>query len=123
MMNRTRMVFFLIIGLALLIVAGSMIANFVREDPAPTPVAQSGATPASQGELTIPTTNLKSPDPVFAPDYDASDGLPTYICGADAFGSFARDVVEVRCAASNDSAQADDSVIVAAFRELLCNQR
>ncbi|MCB0086435.1 MAG: ABC transporter substrate-binding protein [Caldilineaceae bacterium] len=88
MMNRTRMVFFLIIGLALLIVAGSMIANFVREDPAPTPVAQSGATPASQGELTIPTTNLKSPDPVFAPDYDAGDGLPTYICGADAFGSY-----------------------------------
>ncbi|MEZ4658615.1 MAG: hypothetical protein R2911_13675 [Caldilineaceae bacterium] len=74
--------------MALLIVAGSMIANFVRDEPAPTPAAPSGATPAGQGGLTIPAADLKSPDPIFAPDYDASDGLPTYICGADAFGSY-----------------------------------
>lgn len=32
--------------------------------------------------------DLQSPDPLFGPNYDASSELPTYICGADAFGSY-----------------------------------
>jgi hypothetical protein len=35
-----------------------------------------------------PVVQLDSPDPVFGPNYDSADGLPTYICGADAFGSY-----------------------------------
>jgi ABC-type amino acid transport substrate-binding protein len=30
----------------------------------------------------------ESPDPVWGPNYDSADGMPTYICGADAFGSY-----------------------------------
>jgi len=39
-------------------------------------------------EQPTPSVDLESPDPVFGPNYDPSDGLPTYICGADAFGSY-----------------------------------
>ncbi|MGD8585691.1 MAG: ABC transporter substrate-binding protein, partial [Chloroflexota bacterium] len=35
-----------------------------------------------------PSVDIESPDPVFGPNYDPDDGLPTYICGADAFGSY-----------------------------------
>jgi len=43
------------------------------------------ATPSGQA---TPVVQLESPDPIFAPDYDPGDGLPIYVCGADAFGSY-----------------------------------
>src|SRR5690606_35728142 len=53
--------------------------------------ADATVTPGSgPGATTAPTraVQLDSPEPVFAADYDPNDGLPTYICGADAFGSY-----------------------------------
>ncbi len=49
------------------------------------PVAETDVvvTRSSQSE-----EDLQSPDPLFGPNYDASSELPTYICGADAFGSY-----------------------------------
>jgi ABC-type amino acid transport substrate-binding protein len=88
-MNRTRIVFFVILGLALLIVlagvAVGLITNIVRTQST-TPTVVAGPTPG-QVQPT-PVVQLDSPDPVYAPGYDASDGLPTYVCGADAFGSY-----------------------------------
>jgi len=89
-MDRTRLVFIAIVGLTLLIVCGaiaySALSGFIRETNV-TPVAE-GPTAAPNRTPGTTTTNLDSPDPIFAADYDASDGLPTYICGADAFGSY-----------------------------------
>ena len=89
-MDRTRLVFVVIVGVTLLIVCGaiaySAISGFIRQTEA-TPVA-TGATPAPDRTPATTAANLDSPDPIFAPDYDAGDGLPTYICGADAFGSY-----------------------------------
>ena len=89
-MDRTRLVFIAIVGITLLIVCGaiaySAFSGFIRQANG-TPVAE-GATPAPNRTPGTTATNLDSPDPIFAPDYDAGDGLPTYICGADAFGSY-----------------------------------
>jgi NitT/TauT family transport system substrate-binding protein len=90
-MDRTRIIFVVIVGLALLIVcvAGiySVASKFIADARAtPTPAA-GGVTP-STGQQATPVIHLESPDPVFGPDYDPGDGLPTYICGADAFGSY-----------------------------------
>ena len=38
--------------------------------------------------VSTPTVILDSPDPIWRPNYDSDDGLPSYICGADAFGSY-----------------------------------
>jgi ABC-type amino acid transport substrate-binding protein len=89
-MDRTRIVFIAIVGLALLIVCGVVGFNVMRglladDEATPTP-AVAVTTPGTQQPT--PAVNLESPDPVFAPDYDPNDGLPTYICGADAFGSY-----------------------------------
>ncbi|MCP4359235.1 MAG: ABC transporter substrate-binding protein, partial [Chloroflexi bacterium] len=50
--------------------------------PGTTPIAQNG-----NGNEQV-FTNLDSPEPIWGPDYDPNDGLPTYVCGADAFGSY-----------------------------------
>ena len=84
-MDRTKLIFIGIVALAILIVlAGigfSMLRSFIEQASAPTAGAtrQPGATPQ---------VSLNSPNPIFAPNYDAKDGLPVYICGADAFGSY-----------------------------------
>ena len=87
-MNRTRIIFVVIVGLALLIVCGAVVYNYVSDllQETPTPAVAVG-TPGGQDQPT-PVVQLESPDPVFAPDYDPNDGLPTYVCGADAFGSY-----------------------------------
>jgi ABC-type amino acid transport substrate-binding protein len=87
-MNRTRIIFVVIVGLALLIVCGAVVYNYVSDllQATPTPAVAEG-TPGGQDQPT-PVVQLESPDPVFAPDYDPNDGLPTYVCGADAFGSY-----------------------------------
>jgi ABC-type nitrate/sulfonate/bicarbonate transport system substrate-binding protein len=90
-MNRTRVIFFIIIGLALLIVCSGVVFSFVsiqnrgEAEPLVTVVVETG--PVEQVEPT-PTVELESPESIFAPAYDPNDGLPVYVCGADAFGSY-----------------------------------
>ncbi len=84
--ERTRLVFLVIVGLALLIACiavGYNVISRVSIGPRPTPAE---GTP-SRGQP-IPETHLESPPPIFAPGYDPADGLPVYICGADSFGSY-----------------------------------
>jgi ABC-type nitrate/sulfonate/bicarbonate transport system substrate-binding protein len=45
------------------------------------------ATPGS-GVRPTPSVDLVSPDPVFGPQHEQHADLPTYVCGADAFGSY-----------------------------------
>lgn len=87
-LDRTRVVFFSIVGLAAVIVcvsvAYSMYTNAMQQANAtPTVVVQNNPSQAT------PVTQLTSPDPVFASGYKpGADNLPVYICGADAFGSY-----------------------------------
>jgi ABC-type nitrate/sulfonate/bicarbonate transport system substrate-binding protein len=89
-LDRTRIIFIAIVGVALLIVCAAVAYGAVSRlmtaaSATPTPTAGVVIPPTGQP---TPVVNLESPDPVFAPDYDPSDGLPVYICGADAFGSY-----------------------------------
>jgi ABC-type nitrate/sulfonate/bicarbonate transport system substrate-binding protein/outer membrane protein OmpA-like peptidoglycan-associated protein len=88
--SRTRIVFFVIVGLALLAVcvgvSFTLLRGLIEERPTPT-VAAVATRPPVQTPPT-PVVQLESPEPVWAPGYDPNDGLPTYICGADAFGSY-----------------------------------
>jgi hypothetical protein len=88
-LDRTRIIFIAIVGLALVVICGAFAFNAIGN------LTQGNATPAAEG--TVPplgatpsrlVTNLESPEPIFAPEYDPADGLPVYICGADAFGSY-----------------------------------
>jgi ABC-type nitrate/sulfonate/bicarbonate transport system substrate-binding protein len=92
-MDRTRIIFIAIVGLAAIIVCGALTLTFVnnqlqdQEEPTPEEVVAGGETPVGEDRPT-PTVLLESPEPVFGSNYDPDDGLPTYICGADAFGSY-----------------------------------
>jgi hypothetical protein len=89
-MDRTRIIFIAIVGLTVVIIFGIIAFNFITgliEENQATPVDQDVGTTSGDTSPT-PVVVLESPDPVFAANYDASDGLPTYICGADAFGSY-----------------------------------
>lgn len=86
--DRTRIIFFAIVGIAALIVCGVLGFNAVSGY-----LAQSRATPtpSTGGPLVVQPTStvqLTSPKPVFAPNAKLDDGLPQYICGADSFGSY-----------------------------------
>jgi ABC-type nitrate/sulfonate/bicarbonate transport system substrate-binding protein len=88
-MDRTRIIFIVIIGVAVLavcgILAGSLGSRLLSSDDAtPTGVA----TTQASNDRPTPSVNLESPEPIFGPNYKADDGLPTYTCGADAFGSY-----------------------------------
>lgn len=86
-MDRTRIVFIAIIGVALLVVCGVVTYGIIQDRLNPTP--EPGVVDApTRVPGSTPVVNLDSPDPIFAPNYNAADGLPTYICGADAFGSY-----------------------------------
>lgn len=92
-MDRTRIVFVVIIGVALLAVcvAGgiSVFNNLRADDPEPTAMAGGTAVPGATREPgATPQVNLDSPEPIFGPDHDANEDLPIYLCGADAFGSY-----------------------------------
>lgn len=89
-MDRTRIIFVAIVGVALLVVCGflgySLISGALGGDEATPTAAVAVATPG--GEQPTPSVDLESPEPIFGPEYDPNDGLPTYVCGADAFGSY-----------------------------------
>ncbi|HSG17216.1 MAG TPA: hypothetical protein VLE70_12955, partial [Anaerolineae bacterium] len=88
-MDRTRIIFIVIVGVAVLVVcigaAVTLIPPLLTSDEEPTPVvvAETGTTETATRAL-----NLTSPDPVAGPNVDPNDNLPAYICGADAFGSY-----------------------------------
>jgi hypothetical protein len=85
-LDRTRIIFIVIVAFALLIVCAAvgfnLLQNYISQ------VADTNPDPGPSGAPTTPKVELSSPEPIFAPDYDPNDGLPTYICGADAFGSY-----------------------------------
>jgi ABC-type nitrate/sulfonate/bicarbonate transport system substrate-binding protein len=93
--TRNQMMFAAVIGLALLLVCVSVGIVFFglqsRAEPETIPINLTTPSPTTQlaSEPTEAlTVSLESPPPIFAPTYDPGDGLPTYICGADAFGSY-----------------------------------
>lgn len=85
-LNRTRLIFFIILGITAVLVCGLfVVSQFVGGGGQPTPVAGgiiATATPAPTPE------RVPAPEPIYAPDADLDDGLPTYVCEADAFGSY-----------------------------------
>ena len=88
-LDRTRVVFFAIVGLAALIVCG--VLGYNAFNAYLNKVTATAAPAATAGPLVVgptATVQLTSPDPVFAPNAKLDDGLPKYICGADSFGSY-----------------------------------
>lgn len=87
-LDRTRILFVAIIGIAVLAICGvatvSLVGNLLGDDEAE-PTAEVVSEPGAQP---TPSVDLESPEPIFGPNYDPDDDLPTYICGADAFGSY-----------------------------------
>jgi hypothetical protein len=79
-LDRTRLLFILIVAGAILIVISALIYNMVDQF-----INQVEEPPS---ERVTPSVELTSPEPIFASDYDPDDDLPTYLCGADAFGSY-----------------------------------
>ncbi len=91
-LDRTRIIFVVIIALAVIIACVAFgFQQFNRLIGADTiPTIEAGVTPVAtsssgNGQTTI---NFDSPDPIYAEGVNLNDGLPTYICGADAFGSY-----------------------------------
>ena len=87
-LDRTRIVFIAIVGVAVLAVCLIVAYNFISDriaDAQPTPPPPGGTVQATRA---TPSANLTSPDAIFGPDDPAAADLPTYICGADAFGSY-----------------------------------
>ena len=91
-MDRTRIIFVVIIALGLLATCGiisySLISNQLDSDTAEATAAPGATAVSNNGQPGPETVNLDSPEPIWGPDYDPNDGLPTYVCGADAFGSY-----------------------------------
>lgn len=86
-LDRTRIVFIVIIAVAVLAVLAIVVVNLIQglvEGGEPTTEPE----PVVQDDRPIPVADLDSPDPVFGPNYSENQNLPTYICGADAFGSY-----------------------------------
>jgi ABC-type nitrate/sulfonate/bicarbonate transport system substrate-binding protein len=90
-LDRTRVIFLAILGLTGVVICGALALNIFNNAGGSSPqtaestpaVAAAATRPAGQ-----PAANLDSPDPIFGPNHDPDDGLPTYICGADSFGSY-----------------------------------
>ena len=91
-LDRTRIIFIAIIGVAALVICGvaaySIIGNFTSDTGTETADNTNSNTSSTDTGPNVSNVDLDSPDPIWGPNYDASDGLPTYICGADAFGSY-----------------------------------
>ncbi len=87
-LNRTRIIFFGIIGLAAILVcagiAFSQIGGVPLNPNAPTPVVA----PKPTEPQTLKPPQIKAPAPIWGAGYKAGDGKPTFICGLDAFASY-----------------------------------
>ncbi|MEM7335397.1 MAG: ABC transporter substrate-binding protein [Chloroflexota bacterium] len=91
-LDRTRIIFIAIIGITLLVICGALAVSLLNStsDEGDIGIADNNGDSSSSGDTAVsaPVVDLDSPDPIWGPNYDSSDGLPTYICGADAFGSY-----------------------------------
>lgn len=91
-MDRTRIIFIAIVGIALLIICGvvsyGIISNVLDERVTEEAESTAVASETTTSNIEQVNVNLDSPEPVWGPNYDAADGLPSYVCGADAFGSY-----------------------------------
>jgi hypothetical protein len=92
-LDRTRIIFLAIIGATAIIICGALGYNFYNNqinqaNPTPAVAADSSTADQQASSTTVSKPQLDSPEPIFGPNYDAGDELPTYICGADAFGSY-----------------------------------
>jgi hypothetical protein len=91
-LDRTRIIFIVIIALAILgacvAFAYQRINSLINQTGEPT--LEAGVTPVATTSTgsNQTTVNFDSPDPIYAAGVDLNDGLPTYVCGADAFGSY-----------------------------------
>jgi ABC-type nitrate/sulfonate/bicarbonate transport system substrate-binding protein len=90
-LDRTRVIFLAILGLTGVVICGALALNIFNNAGGSSPQTVE-STPAVAAAATRPpgqpAANLDSPDPIFGPNHDPDDGLPTYICGADSFGSY-----------------------------------
>jgi hypothetical protein len=90
-MDRTRIIFVVIIGIALIAVCFGAIFTLVNNalDDEPE-VADTTAVPtlsaSNNNGSDVTPINLDAPEPIWGANFDAA--LPSYICGADAFGSY-----------------------------------
>src|SRR5262245_29676653 len=85
-MSRSRVIFFLILGLAVVVVIGAGLVQTLQQNQ-----RSAEATSAVQATLTavaLPGNNGASVVPIFAGGQTPTDGLPTYVCAADLFGSY-----------------------------------
>lgn len=87
-LDRTRIIFIGIIVLAFLVIGGLVVSGVFSPDDPDVTVTETANTNNNNNTNTDPVVDLESPDPIWGPNYNADDGLPTYICGADAFGSY-----------------------------------
>jgi ABC-type amino acid transport substrate-binding protein len=92
-MDRTRIIFVVIIAFGLLATCGiisyNLISSRIDTNVAEATAVSDVATPVSgNGQPGPETINIDSPEPIWGPKYDPNDGLPAYVCGADAFGSY-----------------------------------
>ncbi len=91
-LDRTRIIFIAIIGVAALVICGvaaySIFNNMTEDETTAVSDPDGNTTSSSNNGSTVTDIDLDSPDPIWGPNYDADDDLPTYICGADAFGSY-----------------------------------
>ena len=90
--SRTRMIFFVIVGLAAVIICAAIVYSVANQALTPEATATPSGSPTTAANTgqdnPTPAVNFTSPDPIFGPNYTADGNLPTYICGADAFGSY-----------------------------------
>jgi hypothetical protein len=92
-LDRTRIIFLAILGVTAVVICGALAFNFYNNQinqAAPTPVAEVSGSGGQEitSSTAVSRPQLDSPNPIFGPNYNAEDELPTYICGADAFGSY-----------------------------------
>ncbi len=85
-MSRSRVIFFVIIGLAILVVIAAGLVQSLQQNQ-----QNAQATTAAQATITavaLPGNNGTTVVPIFAGGQTPTDNLPTYVCAADAFGSY-----------------------------------
>jgi hypothetical protein len=89
-LDRTRIIFIAIIGVAALLICGVAAYNIIGNFTDGTEPEVTDLNPADDDDngSTVSNVNLDSPDPIWGPNYNTDDNLPTFICGADAFGSY-----------------------------------
>ncbi|MDX1412560.1 MAG: ABC transporter substrate-binding protein [Candidatus Promineifilaceae bacterium] len=93
-LDRTRIIFLVIIGITLVIICGALGYNFYTNltsssaEETTVEVSAQNTPGATADSASTPSVTLDSPEPVFGPNYDPEDDLPQYICGADAFVSY-----------------------------------